>query len=101
MIKFSTSVAGSIRVEIQDAKGAALPRFTLEESVEIFGDDLERVVRWKGEANLSKLQTNPVRLRFELPICIRFDFVDGDDSSGRHGGVPGPTCYDGCGRQMV
>lgn len=88
-------------MEIQDAKGTALPRFTLAESVEIFGDDLERVVRWKGEANLSKLQSNPVRLRFELPICIRFDFVDGDDSSGRHGGVPELICYDGRGGQMI
>ena len=44
-MNFSTSVAGGVRVEIQDESGTPVSGFTRDESVEAFGDELERVVR--------------------------------------------------------
>ncbi len=64
VINFSTSAAGSVRVEIQDAEGKAIEGFTLADSAEIYGDELERVVTWKDGSDVSKLPADPIRLRF-------------------------------------
>lgn len=66
LVNFSTSAAGGIRVEVQDAAGKPIPGFTLAESVETIGNEIERVVRWKGGADLGKLAGTPVRLRIVL-----------------------------------
>lgn len=66
MINFSTSAAGSVRVEIQSADGSPLPGFTLEESIEQIGDSIERILRWKQKADVSELAGKPVRLRFVM-----------------------------------
>ena len=66
VINYSTSAAGSIRVEIQDAEGKPIPSFMLAESVEIYGDELERVVAWNGSSDVSLLVGKPVRLRFVM-----------------------------------
>lgn len=66
VINYSTSAAGSVRVEIQDEKGAALPGFQLGDCPEIFGDQIERVVSWKGGSNVGELAGKPVRLRFVM-----------------------------------
>jgi len=66
ILNFSSSAAGDIRVEIQDAKGKPVPGFSLEECPEIFGDTIERQVSWKNKSDLSELQGKPVRLRFVL-----------------------------------
>ena len=62
----ATSAAGSVRVEIQDADGKALKGHTLRDCDEIYGDDLERTVTWKGSADVSGLAGQPLRLRFAL-----------------------------------
>ncbi len=61
-----TSAAGSIRVEIQDAAGAPIPGCALEECDEIIGDEIERVARWTGGPDVSRLAGRPVRLRFAM-----------------------------------
>lgn len=63
-INFSTSAAGAIWVEIQDAEGNPLPGYTQSEADEIFGDTIQRVVTWKGNPDVSPLSGKPVRLRF-------------------------------------
>jgi len=46
-------VAGSIRVEIQDETGKAIPGFRLQDCDEIFGDQLGQVVTWRrGHADV-------------------------------------------------
>ena len=65
-LNFSSSAGGGIRVEIQDRAGYAVPGFGLEDCHDLFGDDLERVVSWRGGGDLSALAGQPVRLRFEL-----------------------------------
>ncbi|MFT5325424.1 MAG: hypothetical protein ACI8P0_003293 [Planctomycetaceae bacterium] len=65
-LNFSTSVAGDIRVEIQDADGKSFPGFTLDDSTEIFGDEIDRTVQWKNGSDVSSLSGKTVRLRFVL-----------------------------------
>ena len=45
-INYSTSAAGSIRVEIQSEEGHPVPGFSLAECPEIIGDEISRVVSW-------------------------------------------------------
>jgi len=65
-INFSTSVAGSVRVEIQDADGKRIDGFSLADCPEVFGDSLARVLQWKGGSDVSKLAGKPIRLRFVM-----------------------------------
>ena len=57
---------GSVRVEIQDADGKPQPGFSLADCVPVTGDDIARVVSWKGSPSLSAFSGKPVRLRFEV-----------------------------------
>ncbi|OPZ93337.1 MAG: hypothetical protein BWY73_00371 [candidate division TA06 bacterium ADurb.Bin417] len=66
VLNYATSAAGRVRVEIQDQAGKPLPGFALEDCPEIYGDQLERPVAWKGGGDLSALAGRPVRLRFQL-----------------------------------
>jgi len=66
IINYSTSAAGSIRVEVQNTEGEPIPSFTLNESMEIYGDELERVVTWNGNSDVSQLANKPIRLRFVM-----------------------------------
>jgi len=65
-LNFSTSAAGDIRVEIQHADGKPFPGFTLDDSTEIFGDEIDRTVQWKSGSDVSSLSGKTVRLRFVL-----------------------------------
>jgi len=66
MLNYSTSAAGSVRVEIRDAGGQALPGVALEDCAELYGDSLEQAVLWKSGTSLGALAGKPVRLRLEL-----------------------------------
>jgi len=65
-LNFSTSAAGSVRVEIQDAAGKPLPGFALADCPAIFGDAIERTVTWSKGSDVSAIAGQPVRLRFVL-----------------------------------
>jgi hypothetical protein len=65
-MNFSTSAAGSIRVEIQDAAGRALPGFALDDCPEIFGDRLDQAVAWRQGSDVGQLAGQAVRLRFVM-----------------------------------
>ena len=67
VLNFSASAAGSIQVELlRDQMNTPIEGFRLEDCVDVLGDDLARVVRWKGGQDLSGLAGTPVRLRFVL-----------------------------------
>jgi len=76
VINFSTSAAGFIKIEILDQDGIPIPGYGLEQSQEIIGDEIERVVQWNSTTDLKKLAGQPVRLRFTMKdadlFSIRF-----------------------------
>ena len=73
-INFSTSAAGGIRLEIQDAEGKAIPGYSLEDSQEQIGNEIARVVSWKSGSDVSSLAGKPVRLRFALKDADLYSF---------------------------
>lgn len=66
VLNMSTSAGGSIRVEVQDAAGQALPGFGLDDCPELIGDEIARTVAWKHGPDVSALAGQAVRLRFAL-----------------------------------
>ena len=73
-LNYSTSAAGSLRIEIQDADGRAVPGFRLEDCIESVGDSVGHIVRWKGGPDVSSLSGRPVRLRFVLKDADVYSF---------------------------
>ncbi|MFI4850974.1 MAG: hypothetical protein ACIAZJ_17820 [Gimesia chilikensis] len=65
-INFSTSAAGGIKVEIQDENGKPIPGFTLADAREQIGNEINRIVTWKGGSDVSALSGKPVRLKFVM-----------------------------------
>jgi hypothetical protein len=63
-INFATSAAGGIRVELQRADGGPIAGFSREDAVEQIGNELDRIVSWKGGSDVSALAGQPVRLCF-------------------------------------
>ena len=53
-VNYATSAAGSLRVEIQDADGKAVPGYTLDDCPEIYGDQVDGIVRWKGGPDVTR-----------------------------------------------
>lgn len=74
VLNFSTSAAGSLRVEIQDEEGQPIDGFSLADCPEVFGDSIARRMSWKDDANLSSLAGTPVRLLFELQDADLYSF---------------------------
>ncbi len=65
-INYSTSAAGSIRVELQDAEGRPVPGYGMHECHELVGDEIARSVAWESGCSVSELASTPVRLRFVM-----------------------------------
>ena len=74
VLNVSTSAAGSVRAEIQNIDGQALPGFTLADCHEVYGDDLEHAVAWKGSPDLGALAGQPVHLRLEVKDADLYSF---------------------------
>ena len=73
-INYSTSAAGSIRIEIQDAKGNRVSGPTLADCHEVFGDEIDRTVVWKTRDSVKQLAGSAVRLRVVLKDADLFSF---------------------------
>lgn len=74
VINYSTSAAGSIRTELLDRDGGPIEGLGLADSVELFGDEVEEVVTWKGGSDLSRLAGTPIRVRFVMSDADLFSF---------------------------
>ena len=76
VLNYSTSAAGSIRIEIQDAEGNPIPGFKLEQSPLIFGDQIAGTVGWErpDPMMLSRLGEKPIRLRFLMKDANLYSF---------------------------
>ncbi len=65
-VNFSTSVAGSLRVEIQNADGRPIKGFTLADCPPQFGDSLKHTINWNSGTSVGQIAGQPVRLRFVM-----------------------------------
>jgi hypothetical protein len=52
--------------ELQTPHGKPIDGFALADCGEIYGDQLDRTVAWKGKNDVSRLAGTPVRLHFVL-----------------------------------
>ncbi len=66
VINFASSALGGLRAEIQDEKGQPIPGFTLAESADIYGDEIEQAVAWKKGSSVASLAGKSVRLKFTI-----------------------------------
>ncbi|APZ93851.1 hypothetical protein [Fuerstiella marisgermanici] len=73
-VNFSTSAAGSLRVEVQDKDGKPIPGFAADDCPALFGDSVDRTVTWNAGADISKLAGTPVRLKFVLQDADLYSF---------------------------
>jgi hypothetical protein len=74
LLNYSTSAAGSVRVEIQDMAGEPLPGLTLQDCPDIFGDTVSGTVVWKNKPDLAGLAGRPVRLKFQMQDADLYSF---------------------------
>jgi hypothetical protein len=66
-INYSTSAAGSIRIEVQNENGTPVTGFTLDDSDKITGDQIAKIVSWRNNKNMTTLQSpKKIRLRFVM-----------------------------------
>ena len=66
LLNASTSGAGSIRCEIRDAVGAPIPGFALADAKEVYGDEIDLAMAWKGGDDVKSLAGKPIALHFEM-----------------------------------
>jgi hypothetical protein len=66
VVNYSSSVAGSVRTEVQDAEGRPIDGHALSESIAVYGDETERVVAWSGGSDVSRLAGKTVRVRLAM-----------------------------------
>ena len=77
-LNFSTSAAGSVRVELLDGSGKPLPGYALSDCDEIFGDTLDRTVTWAEKSDVSALAGKTVKVKFHLRDADLYAFQFGE-----------------------
>lgn len=73
-LNFSTSAAGTVKVELQHPDGSPIEGFALTDCHDIFGDSTDRTITWKNGSNVQALAGKPIRLRFQLQDADLYAF---------------------------
>jgi hypothetical protein len=74
VLNYVTAPRGSIRVELLNAEGKPLEKYTLADCAELRGDSTAGTVAWKASNDVGRLAGQPVRLRFELKDADLYSF---------------------------
>jgi hypothetical protein len=71
---------GQVLVELQDEKGCPIVGYTLAECDPICTSNLDHRVTWNGNASITRLRNQAIRIRFVMRIAklYAFEFVDAD-----------------------
>jgi hypothetical protein len=82
-LNYSTSAAGSMRVEILDAAGRPIPGHGLKEAADLLGNRIDGVAAWEGGTDVGELSGRVVRLRFVMRDAdlYAFRFCSGTEST--------------------
>jgi len=73
-LNYSTSAAGFVRVELQDAAGRPLPGRSAAEGHELVGDETAGSYRWSSGEDVAQFAAQPLRLRFLLKDADLYSF---------------------------
>jgi len=74
-INFSTSGGGRLRIGFQEPSGGEIEGFALDDCDLHYGDELERIVSWKGRQDVTTLCGRPVRMQIELKDADLYSFA--------------------------
>ena len=74
VVNYSTSAAGSLRVEIQQPDGTPIPEFSLQNCQTHVGDTIDGPISWRGTPDLKAWAGKPLRLRFVITQCDLYSF---------------------------
>ena len=66
LLNYSTSAAGSIRVEILDETGTPLDGFSGENASDLTGNWIDQEITFPGGQNVGELAGKPVKVRFTM-----------------------------------
>ncbi|HOA76047.1 MAG TPA: hypothetical protein PL151_09390 [Phycisphaerae bacterium] len=67
VVNVDTSATGTLRVELQDATGAAIPGYSLDECDLVHtANEINRVITWQGRSSLGDLSGKVIRIRFSI-----------------------------------
>ena len=89
----NADIAGSLRVELLDRDGRAIPGFTADRCQPVAGNHTRVPIQWNGAASLGKLSGVPVRFKFVLDRARLFAFWVSPSARGEsrgHLGAGGP-----------
>ena len=73
-INYESSAAGELRVELLDLNGDPILGYGLDDCLPIFGNEIERVVKWKDGSDVSALAGKAVKLRIALNDADLYSF---------------------------
>ena len=74
-LNFSSSAVGGIEVELRDETGKAIPGYSAADCDEVFGDNIERTVHWKGKgSDVSALAGKTIQMHFILKDADLYAF---------------------------
>lgn len=74
-VNYATSAIGSLRFELCDEEGRALPGFSLAESSTLYGNEIAHHVRWRDSVStLPDLRGKPIRLRIRMQDADLYSF---------------------------
>ncbi len=77
-INYSTSAAGHIAIEIQNADGTPITNFTLKDSMVMQGDEIKHKISWPGENSKTDLGGPSLKNLSGSQIRLKFDMKDAD-----------------------
>ena len=79
LLNVSTSGAGFVRCEIRDADGKPYPGYSLGDSVEVFGDEIDLPMAWKKSCmDVSSLAGKTVVLHFSMKDADLYSYRFGE-----------------------
>jgi hypothetical protein len=73
-LNYATGAAGHVCVELMDERQTAIAGLTLEDADPAIGDEIERVVSWRGQTDVSRLAGQVVRMRIQLKDADLYSF---------------------------
>jgi len=73
-LNINCSAMGTARVELRDADDNPIEGFTLADADIIYGNNVHKIVTWKGNPDVSALAGKPIKLHFKMRAAKLYAF---------------------------